>query len=197
MHFPEEALMEPLARYLRYKKGVEKIPKNKELILVDIGCGSKIRFYKFAVKNKVKIKKYIGIDPLLKTINSSVKVITLINKPMTKTIPLPSKSADILTGFAVLEHLDNPNDIINDTFRVLKNGGKAIFTTPSKKSKKILEILCYKLNLISRRELEEHKDYFDKESLLKMIRPSNKYKIFHSYFEFGWNNLIILEKLSD
>lgn len=195
MNISEEALLEPIARYLRYMKGVAEIPKNKPLILADIGCGPKIRFYTFALKNQVKIKEYIGIDPLAQTVG--LKSVKLIRKPITNTIPLSSKSVDILTGFAVLEHLNNPEDIMNDVFRVLKRGGKAIFTTPSKKSKKILEILCYRFNLISRRELEEHKGYFDKKSILRLVKTNKKQTIFHSYFEFGWNNLIVFEKVSD
>ncbi|MFA5933018.1 MAG: class I SAM-dependent methyltransferase [Microgenomates group bacterium] len=195
MHISEEALLEPIARYFRYMKGVAEIPKNKPLILADIGCGPKIRFYKFAQKNQIKIKQYFGIDPLAQDVE--LKNVRLIRKPMSNAIPLPSGSVDILTGFAVLEHLNNPEDIMNDIFRVLKKDGKAIFTTPSKKSKKILEILCYKFNLISRRELEEHKGYFDKESILKLIKTNKKQAVFHSYFEFGWNNLIILKKLPD
>lgn len=197
MNLPEEALLEPFARYLRYKKGLAKIPKTKPLILADLGCGPKIRFYKFAIKKKIKIKHYIGIDPLLKNLEIKIDGVRLINKPMINSIPLSPQSVDILTGFAVLEHLDNPQAILNDVYRVLKKGGRAIFTTPSKKSKKILEILCYKFNLISRRELEEHKGYFDKESLLRLIKQNKKQSVSHSYFELGWNNLIVIKKLTD
>lgn len=195
----KEEKLEPIARYFRFRRGLREIKNHKYQTLVDLGCGPSAPFYNFAMRNHIKIDKYIGIDPLLKlnqnTKNSST--VMFIKKDLTDKIPLADKTADCIVGFAFFEHLDHPEKIIQDTIRVLKIGGKAIFTMPSIRAKGLLDFLSSQLNLISKREIEEHKNYFDKKSLLKLIGPSIKFRISHSYFEFGLNNIIILEKMAD
>jgi len=144
-------------------------------------------------------KSYLGIDPLM---NRSIKDkyrnnnrVRLIADPLKKKIPLRDNSVDCITGFAFLEHVDNPKELVLDSIRVMKKDGVAIFTTPSKRSKKILEFLSYKLNLISKREVKEHKNYFDKKSLESILSGSKKgIKIHHEYFELGLNNLFVITK---
>lgn len=195
MHSHEEELLEPVARQFRYRTGIKYIPKNKPVIIVDLGCGPKARFYKYATKKGVKIKKYIGIDPLIKSNLFTQNNIVIYKSSLNEKVPLPKGNADFVVGFAFLEHINNPEIIINDGLRVLKKGGRAIFTAPTPKAKKILEFLSFKLGLISKREIAEHKNYFTKDSLIELINDKNNYKVIHSYFELGLNNIFVLEKL--
>lgn len=200
MVFFDEELIEPIARYFRFKQGLKFVKKDKSAILIDLGCGPKIRFYHFAEKRGVKFKKYIGIDPLIntKTMNfyEDNKNIQLIKSPLKRKIPLLNNSADFLVAFAFVEHLENSENILLDSVRVLKKGGKAVFTTPSSKAKSLLEFLAFKLKLLSKREIVEHKNYFDKKHFLEMLSKKRKQiKIAHRYFEFGLNNLVIITKI--
>lgn len=195
----QEELLEPLARYIRFNKGIKHIDKAKPITLVDLGCGPKIRFYHFAKKNKVKIDKYIGFDPLVtqqvvKQHTSNPKT-SINNKPVDKKIALKDQTADYVVAFAFFEHIDHPQEILAEAYRILKPGGKIILTTPTFKAKSVLEFLSYKLGLISRREIEEHKQYFD-EYTLRKIAPSKakRSQIFHRYFEMGMNNLLVIKK---
>lgn len=200
MKIGNEEFFEPILRLIRFKKAVGYIERSKPSALLDLGSGPRIPFYFFAKKNKVIFKKYIAIDPLIKKrlINSLVKKndILILNKSIRKKIPLPSLSIDYIVAFAFLEHIENPADIITETLRILKPGGKIIITAPTPKAKGILEFLSFKLKLISPREIAEHKNYFTKENLLSLI-PKNKklnLKIIHQYFEFGFNNLLVIIK---
>jgi SAM-dependent methyltransferase len=196
----EEEFFEPFLRQFRFKQAIKHIEKNKPLVLLDLGCGPNIPFYFFAKKNKVIFKRYIGIDPLLnkKLINKffSKSGVLILNQSVIKKIPLPSLSVDYIVAFAFLEHIENPKEIVEESLRILKHGGKIILTTPTPKAKKILEFLSFKLKLVSPREIAEHKNYFTKENLLSLI-PKNKelhLKIIHHYFEFGLNNLLVIIK---
>lgn len=195
MHILEENILEPLLRYLRYHKGLMHLKNNSlnAYTLVDLGCGPKIQFYQYAKQRGVQFKKYIGIDPLL--ITAARKNGLLLKKaPLTNNIPLKDESVDYIVGFAFLEHIDHPEKIIQEAVRVLKEGGKAVFTTPTPLAKRMLEFLSYKLGLISRREIEEHKTYFTKELLVSML-PKNLSVVYeHSYFELGMNNLFVIAK---
>lgn len=193
----EEELLEPIARKFRFGAGIAYIPKDNALDIVDLGCGPKIRFFHQAVQSGVKVKTYIGIDPLIKKteigkLPTNAKILV---KKMERSIPLPAHRADLVVGFAFLEHISYPAEILPDTLRVLRPGGLAVFTTPTPKAKNILETLSYKLKIISRREIEEHKTYFDRDSLLKMLKPVHAgCQIQHRYFEFGCNNLLVIRK---
>ncbi len=193
----DEELLEPLAREFRFQAGLNHIPKDTPIDIVDLGCGPKMRFFHRAVRSGVKVKTYTGIDPLVKKteirkLPTNTKILV---KKMKKSIPLPAHRADLVVGFAFLEHISHPAEILRDTLRVLRPSGLAVFTTPTPKAKNILETLSYKLKIISRREIEEHKNYFDKNSLLKMLKPVRaNCQIQHHYFEFGCNNLLVIRK---
>ena len=192
----QEELLEPLARYFRFQKGVKEIG-GKNFIIVDLGCGPKIRFYKFISQRNFEIKKYIGIDPLL---DESLKIginknVRLIRASLSRRIPLKDGAADYVVGFAFLEHLNNPEKIVKESLRILKKGGKVIFTSPSNRARIVLEFLAFKAGLISKREILEHKTYFTKEILTCAFKNYKKgFTVKHQYFEFGLNNLIVIEK---
>ncbi|SRR5260221_1271032 len=198
MHSHEEEPLEPVARFFRFTNGQKFINKKNNFIIADLGCGPKIRFYKFLIDQGFNPKRYIAIDPLIQPsaiakLSSSKKII-IKKSSLKKEVPLKNNSVDYVVGFAFLEHIDHPEKIINDAIRVIKKGGKVIFTIPSFKAKWILEFLSFKLGLISKREIAEHKNYFDKEKLISMIKNKKDLKIYHSYFEAGLNNVLVIEK---
>lgn len=51
-----------------------------------------------------------------------------------EALSIPDAAADVLTAFDVLEHLQNPDRLISEAFRVLKPNGIFVFTTPNPKS---------------------------------------------------------------
>ncbi|MDO8497596.1 MAG: methyltransferase domain-containing protein [bacterium] len=197
MNLFEEAMLEPVARYWRFTKGIEHMEKDRNITLVDLGCGQKMLFYDFYTKKRSNINSYIGIDPLLR-VSSTKSHIKLIKNSLAKSIPLSGASVDYVVGFAFLEHIDSPGSIIGESIRVLKTGGKAIFTTPTWKAKGMLEFLSYKMGLISRREIEEHRTYFNKENLLSLVKwASARIETHHAYFELGYNNLFVITKKNE
>lgn len=199
LHFDEE-ILEPIARFFRFREMLIEIPRSSALVVADLGCGPKIRAFNVLKANGVQISKYIGIDPLISKetleLNKDIKNIFLIPSQFDTQIPLDDSSVDLIISCAVLEHIEYPKHIINDISRVLKSGGKAILTTPTPKAKTILEFLSFKMGLISEREIKEHKNYFTKENLLLLVDKNKKSDLIlrHHYFEFGLNNLFVIEK---
>lgn len=189
----KEEILEPIARLVRFYKGFGEITKKHNLVALDLGCGPENRFFQFCRKRGVTFAKYRGIDPLY-TLKKSTGIVVK-KTSLNKTIPEEANSVDYIFGFAFIEHIDHPEEILLDSYRVLKKGGKAIFTTPTPFAKQFLETLSFKLGIISRREIAEHKNYFDKTVLLKMVSSLDRNAhIKHEYFELGLNNLLTLEK---
>jgi ubiquinone/menaquinone biosynthesis C-methylase UbiE len=90
--------------------------------IVDIGCGTKP--YESALKPYVQ--KHIGVD-YPGTLHDTSRIDVFADAYNTT---LPSASADTVLLSAVLEHLSNPQDALNEASRVLKPGGRIILTAP-------------------------------------------------------------------
>ena len=91
-------------------------------ITLDIGCGSKPYASLFANS------KYIGMDIEVsghKHTDSHIDVFYNGTE-----VPFGDNSFDSIVCFEVLEHVFNPDVFLKEANRVLKTGGKAIFTVP-------------------------------------------------------------------
>ena len=93
--------------------------------VLDIGCGN--MRYKNLILSNSKVSKYIGLDlePGKFGYNSKADVYW-----DGVTMPLTNNSIDSAILFEVLEHCENPNLVITEAFRVLKPGGRLLFSTP-------------------------------------------------------------------
>ena len=183
----KEELLEPIFRKIRISKIRRYIPKN--CILCDIGCGFNAQFL-LDISNY--ISKGYGFDKRID--NKRINNIYLQNSEITDSILLEDESVDCVTLLAVLEHLNNATKVLVECYRILKFGGILILTTPSPFSKPILEFLSFKLKIVSPIEIADHKHYYSKEELVKILGELGfKNKEIHS-FEFGLNNLAVASK---
>jgi SAM-dependent methyltransferase len=178
-------------RYFRYKQITKIIPSNS--LICDLGCGNDFYIFK---KISKKTPSYIwGFDKKIaekKTDKVETKKLDLEKE----SIPLDNNFVDMVIMSAVLEHLDNPLIILKEAFRILKPKGFLILTTPGKHSKLILEFLAFKVNLIRKEDILEHKKYYSEEEIKNLLRVCGfeKEKIKIKKFEFGLNNLVVAEK---
>jgi SAM-dependent methyltransferase len=163
-------------------------------VLVDMGCGFKAPLIRWLLKN-LKIKKAIGLDL---SFDESLRSdsLDLVRVDLNNRIPVKNDVADYITSLAVLEHLDHPEINLGEVFRILRPGGLLVLTTPTPRAKPILEFLSFKLGLIEKQEITDHKTYFGKDLLRKSLLaagflPENV-KI--ETFFFGLNNFVIAKK---
>jgi ubiquinone/menaquinone biosynthesis C-methylase UbiE len=152
-------------------------------VLLDLGCGFEAPFLKSISK---KIKTGIGIDVSVAKDKRS-KNITLVKGRVDEKIKMESNQFDAVTALAIIEHVENPEKMLKESYRLLKKGGDILITTPSKYSKPILEFLAFKLHVISQEEIGDHKRYYDIGSLRDALKKSGFINIKLEYFEFGIN----------
>ena len=191
----KEELLEPILRNVRIRKVRKYLTKyiTKNCILCDIGCGSNA---KFLLDMSDYISKGYGFDK--KIDNKRINNVYIQNAEITNSIPLEDQSIDCVTLLAVLEHLNNPAKVLSECYRILKFGGILVLTTPSPFSKPILEFLAFKLKIISPAEIADHKHYYSKEKLTKILEETGFKDIKTHSFEFGLNNLAVsFKKRSD
>lgn len=101
-----------------------------------------------------------------------------------------NKKVDCIIALAVVEHMNNPVEIISALKRYLKKNGRIIITSPSKKARLILKIGS-KIGLFMK-EMDEHKNHFTKKELKNLVKSAG-YNIEHYHsFEFGLNHFMVI-----
>jgi 2-polyprenyl-3-methyl-5-hydroxy-6-metoxy-1,4-benzoquinol methylase len=190
-HFQgKEPFLEEFLRQIRFLM-VRPFVKQESVVL-DLGCGYDSAFLK-SISPKISIG--VGYD-LNVSKKKAAKNLELFSKKIDEKLILPKNYFDLITSLAVFEHLGKAQETLNNAYKSLKAGGTLAITTPSPKAKIILEILAFKLKLISRQEISDHKHYYSKREIRKMFmnagfKPS---KITISYFAFGFNTLATAKK---
>lgn len=170
----------------RFKKVLEHLPSN--CTLADLGCGDGA-FLRHI--NQIILLGY-GIDAIKENAEEGKTIFKQGN--LNERIPLADSSVQVVTALAVIEHLTNPQGFVEEAFRILKPSGKFILTTPSPKAKPVLEILAYKLKIISKNDIADHKHYFSKGGLISMLIKAGFRKIVVKPFQLGFNFLVVAHK---
>lgn len=126
----------------RYKDTFNLLPKDKGIKILDVGC------WPCALDLILKKKGFDvhGISLDMSKIfrdNLRKKGIKLSNCDLEKdSFPFKDEQFDYILCTEVIEHMNNPYHLLNETNRVLKKGGKLLLTTPNAASlNKIFEII--------------------------------------------------------
>lgn len=157
-------------------------------VLCDLGCGTEAQFLQSVPGT---FSKKIGIDMKLHKIH--VPGLVLVKQELIKTIKLPSESVDCMTMLALLEHLDHPQEILNECHRVLKQNGRLILTTPSPWSRPFLWFFAL-THLSTPEEVWEHRAYFSKRKLQYMLEHAGFSVEVMKRFQFGLNKFAVCRK---
>lgn len=179
----KNSLLDRIIRNIRTKKVIQKIKKGS--IIVDLGCDEG----HFLISIKDKIKKGYGFDKFIK--NHQIGKVIFKKVDLEKNIP--KIKTDYVTLLAVIEHLNNPDKVLKNSYNILKKGGTILLTTPSPSAKFVLESLA-KLKLIDENQIKDHKHYFSKKEIYNLLKKQGFRKIKVNYFELGMNLFAIAVK---
>jgi 2-polyprenyl-3-methyl-5-hydroxy-6-metoxy-1,4-benzoquinol methylase len=96
---------------------------------------------------------------------------------------------DVVMLISVLEHLTDPQSVIQSAWRLLRRSGLLLVNVPTWSGKRFLELSAFRFGFSSKVEIDDHKMYYDKRELWPMLvragfRPS---KIRLRYYKFGLN----------
>lgn len=163
-------------------------------IVLDFGCGNQA-FFLHSVKDK--INSGVGIDYEVED-KKVGKNISLIKQGFEDALPFEDSSFNKIFILAVLEHI-SPEKVItlfSELARVLRSGGKIILTTPTPRSKPILEFLAFKLRLISRSEVADHKKYYTRHDMKELAKKTRLGLKKYETFQLGLNSLAVMEKVA-
>jgi len=111
--------------WLVYDVGESFLTKNAALYkgaLYDLGCGEspyKGFFMQYA-------EQYIGVDWAGSIHDTKADIAADLNKPL----PIESEVADTVVSISVLEHLCEPQTMLDEAYRILKPGGAIVLQVP-------------------------------------------------------------------
>jgi SAM-dependent methyltransferase len=95
--------------------------------LLDAGCGRDLEFSR-EFSDKVQV---IGVD-LEQKLDTRNERSPYALRGNLEILPFPNEYFDLIISRSVIEHLENPSRVFREFGRVLKPGGKVIFSTPNK-----------------------------------------------------------------
>lgn len=106
---------------------------------------------------------------------------------------------DAATSLAVIEHLppDTVVDHLAAILTVLRPDGVLVLTTPTPRSKPVLEFLAYRLRVISAHEIRDHRRYYDRPALVTSLTAAGFDRIEHTPFQLGLNQRVVARRPVD
>jgi SAM-dependent methyltransferase len=96
-------------------------------VLLDAGCGADLPL---VARYGPKVSVAIGVDlchPRVRPLARAYPVVGDLG-----SIPLRGESVDVVVSRSVVEHLRQPVPVFREIYRVLRPGGRFVFTTPNK-----------------------------------------------------------------
>jgi len=188
-YFGRLSLVDRVIQYFRFRIVCKHILKGS--FVIDFGSGDGSFLFHF----KDKILRGVALDRY----PSSRELVNILFLPFNidsddyHKIPGAGK-ADIITSMAVIEHVKSPENFIKLSFNLLKSGGSFVLTTPTPRSRRLLEFLAFKLGLISRKEILDHRQYLWGYQLYTMALDAGFKSAKWREFEFGMNTLFVAIK---
>lgn len=180
-------IYDKLLRYLRIKRVIKEINLCEQIL--DIGCDYDCYFLN-KIEDKILVKGF-GIDQKEILFKGTDKIYPIQYK-IVKTIPFPDSFFDIVTMIAVIEHIEYPDDVLKECYRILKKGGKLVITTPSLKAKIILDFLT-SVKIITPDGVD-HKTLFSPVIFCQKAKSCNFHISKITFFELGFNVLYVFTK---
>lgn len=141
----------------------------------DFGCGYQAAFARTVLG---QVDKAVLIDvALADDLKTHARVEAVEGVLPDALTVLPSASLDVVMVVSVLEHVTEPQRLLDEARRLLAPGGVALFNVPSWRGKKLLELSAFRLRLSPAAEMDDHKMYYDVRDLWPMLvkagfRPS-------------------------
>jgi 2-polyprenyl-3-methyl-5-hydroxy-6-metoxy-1,4-benzoquinol methylase len=156
-----------LGRWLSQRRVRRAIGSFRGKRVGDFGCGfhaELVRPYLFEVSHAVLVDIALADD-----LKQAPNVNAIEGTLPAALDALEAQSLDFVLCNNVLEHLAEPREALRHFRRIVKPGGTCLFSVPSWRGKFFLELAAFQLRLIDPVEVEEHKDYFEREDLWRLL----------------------------
>jgi len=170
------------------------LPNRNNLEVLELGCGYHATQL---LALEPKLKRGIGVDFQIAPELQTLERFTFHQGTIEEVLPkLENETVDVVMLISVLEHLLEPQFVIESARRLLRPSGLLLVNVPTWVGKRFLELSAFRLGLSPKVEIDDHKMYYGKRDLWPMLvrsgfRPS---QIRLTYHKFGLNLFAVAEK---
>ena len=120
----------------RYRQVVKLMPRNSQLRILDVGCGDGV------LLSLIGKGRLYGVDPDQDSLDfAAAKIKAKLVRAKAEKLPFSNNFFDVVVATEIIEHLSQPERLIAEAKRVLRQGGRLILTTPVKVSNDLTDRL--------------------------------------------------------
>jgi SAM-dependent methyltransferase len=159
--------LDRLGTFLSARKVVRALGPLEGRSIGDFGCGYRARLgVALLAKGARLLAVDLSLDPALE---SREGVRTLTGRLPDVLSSLESGSLDAALCISVLEHLDEPLELLLELRRLLVPVGLALVNVPTWRAKPLLEFSAFRLGLAPAQEMDDHRTYYDPRDLWPLL----------------------------
>ena len=160
--------------------------------VLDFGCGHQALFLR-SVQDVIQHGVGIDYDADPGRIGDNLEI---RQSAFRDRLDFPDESFDSVTILAVLEHipLDQVDVLFQEFRRVLRPDGPVLLTTPTPRAKPVLEVLAFRLKVISGPEIADHRHYYSRGDLQLLAGRHDFTLAAFQRFLLGFNCYAMLQK---
>jgi SAM-dependent methyltransferase len=163
------------------------LPNWNDFEVLERGCGYGATHL---IALEPKLKRGIGVDFQIAPELQTLERFTFYQATIEEMLPkLESETLDVVMLISVLEHLVEPQFVIQSAWRLLRPSGLLLVNVPTWIGKRFLELSAFRLGFSPKVEIDDHKMYYGKRDLWPILvrsgfKPS---QIRLRYHKFGLN----------
>jgi SAM-dependent methyltransferase len=170
------------------------LPTRSDLEVLELGCGYRATQL-LALESR--LKRGFGVDFQIAPELRNRERFSFYQGTIEQIIPkMESETLDVVMLISVLEHLIEPQFVLQSAWRLLKPSGLLLVNVPTWIGKRFLELSAFRLGFSPKVEIDDHKMYYGKRDLWPMLvragfKPS---EIRLQYHKFGLNLFAVAKK---
>lgn len=183
-------LLSPMVDSMRVRRVASHVAAGDHVL--DIGCGSALLLG--VLPNGCD---YTGVDRNAANIEANRRRFPKARfetaDVANKKLPFANESFDVVVMAAFIEHIDDTDLLFKEACRVLKKSGVVLATTPSKMGGLLHHFLSH-VGMLSHEAAEEHKDFWNRELMVRRVQGTGLALKRYEPFQFGLNQLFVLSR---
>ena len=163
------------------------LPYRNDLELLELGCGYRATQL---IALEPKLKRGVGVDFQIAPELQTREKFTFYQGPIEEVLSkLETETFDVVMLISVLEHLVEPQFVLQSAWRLLRPSGLLLVNVPTWVGKRFLELSAFRLGFSPKIEIDDHKMYYGKRDLWPILvragfKPSEIRLLYH---KFGLN----------
>jgi 2-polyprenyl-3-methyl-5-hydroxy-6-metoxy-1,4-benzoquinol methylase len=183
----ELSFVDRLGVWLSQRAIRRELPRRSDLEVLELGCGYRATQL---IALAPSLKRGVGVDFQIAPELRALDKFTFYEGTIEETLrQLSGQLFDAVLLISVLEHLHEPQAVLENVRQLLWPSGIVLINVPTWRGKGFLEFSAFRFGLSPKTEMDDHKMYYDKRDLWPLLlragfKPS---LIKMRYHKFGLN----------